>query len=1096
MSGSGTHVPENNIVDGGAMYGLFALGIRQQGMALVTGKFHLYKSYAGHDDGAVANFCAWANLMGDPGVELFLDPPRPVVVTRPATIHKNTNNVAIQVNRDGSPLAGALVGLVKGAETFARGYTDAAGQVNLSVTTPTTGYMYLTITGKRVDTVLDSINVIDATATLSLNSVTVDDDNVGGTVGDGNGILNPGETVDLSIRLQNSGTSATATGINGALSSSSTGIFIVTGNSGYPDISVGANAAPLQNFRVQVSQVFNAEPVQFFLTATSSAGSQTVRVDLTPVAGDVAFVSSAFPDGNSRLDPGDAGTLNITMRNSGARNLAVASGILRSLDAHVTVNDSLGTFGAVAAGATATTSGNPFAVSASLQTVGGYRAALLLIITDTGGFRDSIQFTQTVGVVSTTTPTGPDAYGYYAYDNTETQPVGTASNYQWVEIITNGLGTTMGFTDNAEDQDDYGFRTLPFNFGFYGQNFTQITVSSNGWLAFGQQDMYDFRNYPIPYALGPTNMVAAYWDDLVTTGIANPGVYTYSDVANGRYIVQWRTQARCDVVDEVFEIILLDPDVYPSPTGDGKILVQYQTLNSAPNCGLGGTNDNDYATFGIQNFAHTIGLQYAYWNTPDPTAASLTSGRAIMYTTDLNGFLPQNLTLTGPNGGETLYLNSNTAITWIPNDLAGFINIDLSRTGIGGPWTSLAAATPDDGSFNWTVSGAESQTCRIKVTSTTDPLQADTSAGDFSIKAITLLSPNGGEAWYVDSTVTINWQSSLADNIKLELSRNGVAGPWTVLDPGTANDGSYSWVVTAPQSTACLVRVSAVLTPAFEDVSNAEFTIGSIQYVLNEDFETGAPGWTHTNSGGTWIDQWHVSTELAQSGLSSFKCGDTGVGDYGDLNDALLSSPVITNLPSGAFARFSFQLISEISGTWPADSAYDGGLVEISLDGGAFAPIVPEPQYDHWFRVRTSGGRPYNGPLPGERCFAGTYSTWTQEVVDLTSFAGSDIQLRFRFCSDSAGVREGWYIDDVQVYGAVAAPPVSVPLEVAMFWSASQLTIRWADDNNFSYHIYSSTSPTGPWDTLEGTTASNSFVVPGGVAASRRFYQVVGWDGQ
>lgn len=1094
MSGLGTHVAENNIVDGGAMHGLFSLGLRQQGMALVTGKFHLYKAFAGFDDGAVANFCAWANLMGDPGVELFLDPPRPVVVTRPASIHLNTNNVAVQVNRDGSPLANALVGLVKGTETFARGYTNAAGQVNLTVSTPTTGYMYLTITGKRVDTVLDSIIVIDAAATLSLNSLTVDDDNVGGTIGDGNGILNPGETVDLNIRLQNSGTSSTATGVNGTLASSSTGIVVTTANSSYPDIAIGANAAPLTNYRIQVTQVFNAEPVTLMLAAVSSAGTQNVRVDLTPVAGDAAFVSSAFPDGNNRLDPGDAGTLNITMRNSGSRNLVSASGILRSLDAHVTVSDSLGTFGAVAAGATATTTGNPFAVTANIQTVGGYRASLLLIITDTGGFRDSIQFSQTIGVVSTTTPTGPDAYGYYAYDNTETQPVGSASIYQWVEIITNSLGTSMGFNDDGEDQDDYGLRTLPFDFQFYGQTFTQVTISSNGWLAFGQQDMYDARNYPIPYALGPTNLVAAYWDDLVTTGIANPGVYTYDDVANGRFIVQWRTRGMCSNLDEVFEIILLNPDVYPSPTGDGKILVQYQTLNSALNCGAG-TNDNEYATLGIQNFTHTIGIQYAYWNVTDPTAASLSSGRAIMYTTDLNGFIPQNLTLTGPNGGETLYLNSSASVTWIPNDLAGFINIELSRTGVSGPWTSLAANTPDDGSFNWTVSGAESQNCRIKITSTTDPLQADTSAGSFSIKAITLLAPNGGEAWFVDSTVTINWQSSLADNIKIEISRNGLTGPWIVLDPGTANDGSFSWVVTTPQSAACRIRVSALLSPTQGDSSNGDFSIGSIQFIMNENFETGGPGWTHTNSGGTWIDQWHISTELAQSGINSYKCGDTGTGDYSDLNDALLISPVIANLPTGSNLSFSFQLISEISGAWPADSAYDGGLLEISADGGPFTQVVPEPQYDHWFRLRTSGNRPYNGPLPGVRCFAGTYSTWTAETFDLSAFAGQDIQMRFRFCSDSSTVREGWYIDDVQVYGAVVAPPLTNPIAATISMAASVLTIRWGDDDNPIYNVYSSANLDGPYDTLVGTTTGHSLIVPGGPAASRRFYQVVGSDG-
>jgi hypothetical protein len=302
-------------------------------------------------------------------------------------------------------------------------------------------------------------------------------------------VLNPGETIDLTIRLQNSGSTSAVTGINAQLSTPMAGVSIVNGTTSYPTIAVGANAAPAQPFRIHVGAVFNGEPIPFYVNTNSSAGPQVIRVDYTPAAGDVTFAGSTFIDSNSRLDPGDIGDLTTTFTNSGAVALNSAGGILRSLDWHVVVNDSVGTFGTVSPAANSTNSADHFNVSASSQTVGGYQALMELVIYDANGFRDSVDFYQTVGVAGTNTPTGPDAYGYYAYDNTETLPGGTASTYAWTEICPGlgGQGTTFVFTDSLEDRDQSSVRTLPFTFRYYGQNFTQVTVCTNGWLAFGDR---------------------------------------------------------------------------------------------------------------------------------------------------------------------------------------------------------------------------------------------------------------------------------------------------------------------------------------------------------------------------------------------------------------------------------------------------------------------------------------------------------------------------------------------------------------------------------------------------------------------------------
>lgn len=1004
MSGAGTHSRFNNILDGGGMQTMFAYDVRETGMAVVGAKLELYRNYNSVFPGDVSNFSGWCNLQGDPGVPVYLGIPQTLSVNHPVSITRGTNHVLVTVTSGGNPVANALVGLTKGTETFARGYTDENGEIDLGVSTPTTGTMDIAVTGKDLKAYVGTISVINVGASLSFSSVSIDDDNTGGTVGDNNDVLNPGETIDLNIVLQNTGTSSTVSGIVGTLTSASPGIAVINGVQNYPNIAVGATSSPITPFRISVGAVFNNEPSTLYLALNSSAGSQSVRIDLTPQAASVAFVSSSFPDGNNRLDPGDAGNLTITIENDGSRALSGASAVLRSLNQHVSVSDSLGSYGNINSGGSSSNAGNPFAVSASTITPGGFQAAMQLVVTDVNGVRDSTNLLLTVGIAASTSPTGPDTYGYFAYENTDTQPSGANPTYEWIEIAPGlgGSGQSLGFTDGGEDQDDVAIRALPFPFQFYGQSFDTITVCSNGWIAFGSTNQIDYRNFHMGSPLGPPNMIAAYWDDLIITGVSNGGVYVKDDAANGRYIVEWITQCLWagGAAPQKFQVILYDPAMTPSPTGDGKILIQYQDVNPHPNSA---SFDNDYATVGIQNMNHTAGLEICYWNFYTPGSTTLADGRAIMITTD------------------------NT----------GTINPHFA-----------------------------------------------------------LLSPNGGELWLSDSTVSIAWAPGLVNgNVNIELSRNGITGPWSSIASNTANDGQHSYVVAGATSSSCRVRITSVLTPDSTDISAGDFSIASVVSVLSEDFDGGAPGWTHLALPG-WSDQWHVSSEQAQSGPNSYKCGDSSTGTHASLLDATLVSPVINNLPADAVLVFYHIIDSELSNAYP-DSAYDGGVVEVSVNGGQFVLVNPTEGYPKTFRTTAGGSNPYTGPMPGVTCYAGTITTWTQEVIDLSAYADSSIQLRWRFASDAGTNREGWYIDDINIYGIGTIADALVPLSLTIAISGSDVILRWADDDNFGYRIYSSTTPNPPYLTLEGETLTNSFTITGGAgAANQMYYYVVGWNGQ
>ncbi len=267
-----------------------------------------------------------------------------------------------------------------------------------------------------------------------------------------------------------------------------------------------------------------------------------------------------------------------------------------------------------------------------------------------------------------------------------------------------------------------------------------------------------------------------------------------------------------------------------------------------------------------------------------------------------------------------------------------------------------------------------------------------------------------------------------------------------------------------------------------------------VMTVLSEDFETGAPNWTHTNNGGTWVDQWHLSTEQAHAGTTSYKCGDTGTGTYGAFDDALLISPIVNNLPAEARLKFYMQIESELSGAFP-DSAYDGAILEVSANGGAFTRIAPTDGYPKTFRILRGGGNPTTGPMPGQPCWAGSALAWALEEVDLGAYAGQNIQLRFRFGSDQATGLEGMYVDDVLITAFGSVTPVT-PQAFTAAVSGNDLILRWNSDSNPAYKIYSDTAPDGSFLTLEGTTTDTTFTITGAAFSDlKKFYFVRGWDG-
>ncbi|MBL7033946.1 MAG: hypothetical protein ISR91_07355, partial [Candidatus Delongbacteria bacterium] len=241
-----------------------------------------------------------------------------------------------------------------------------------------------------------------------------------------------------------------------------------------------------------------------------------------------------------------------------------------------------------------------------------------------------------------------------------------------------------------------------------------------------------------------------------------------------------------------------------------------------------------------------------------------------------------------------------------------------------------------------------------------------------------------------------------------------------------------------------------------------------------DDCET-AGDWTHSAPNG-WSDQWHLSSEMYQSPTHSWKCGDSATADYANLLDARLVSPAIELRPSSRLT-FKHWIEGEVSGAYP-DSAYDGGILEITLDGSNWVQLSPvSGGYNSYFRWQAGGGSPATHPFTGGTpCWSGSM-TWTECEVDLVDYAGEIVQFRFRFGSDQGGGNEGWYIDDLSLTGTAGTglEPVS---DLVITVNSGFATLTWsAVAGALSYNIYGADTPYGEF-LLLGSSGITQWTVP------------------
>ncbi len=663
----GVNTGPGNALTAGTLNGVYVDGIRTIGESLVYSKTNLWRTYENSHPQQATQHARGGNLIGDPSMDIWVDIPDTLIATYPDSLAQGSNSIVITVtDNDDRPIEGAWVTIRQLDEdddgdefesVFHTGYTGADGVVVRFFDSDIEGEIRVTVTKPDYIPHLGSFDLYDDPA-VSYDNIVL------------NGDLIAGNEVRFALIARNHQDNDVE-GVSGTISTDSEFINIINSTSAFGNIDEDDTAESLSDYTIDIlpDTPANHNAIIDFTVTDNNDNSWISRFMLTIINGNLVVDHLDIIDdgGDGAIDPLEEADLRFFIKNNGNITIPNVQGTLSGDIAGLSIVDHTAHFGDIYPDETIPSIEDHFRVSTSTYVIPGMIFDLELHLFNEEGFSQRQIVKLPIGTVTVDTPLGPCEYGYWIYDCGDEGFI-DSPEYDWIEIAPGNEGFAGREIDIDSDYDNIQeFETvdLPFTFTFYGEDYDEITISTNGWIAFGETEQGTQRNWRIPGPLGPSPMVAAFWDNLRP---GSGGIYTYYWEERNKYIIQWENNQNV-LGNEIntFQIILYDPNSYYTTTFDGPIKIQYKVFNNVNNganspSGIG--NWGNYCSVGIRNHLNNTGLEYTFNDTYPTAARPIEDETALYITTGLGSALVaiENFSFTSerksmPEYGEIAEIN-------------------------------------------------------------------------------------------------------------------------------------------------------------------------------------------------------------------------------------------------------------------------------------------------------------------------------------------------------------------------------------------------------------------------------------------------------
>ena len=347
-------------------------------------------------------YCGYGlTLLGDPALPMWEEIPVGLAVTHPTSVPVGHQIITVTVTVDGSPLEHAMVCVYKAGEVHVKGYTNASGQITMEFTTFSSGLMYVSAKAKDCLPYEGTIHIQPPSYAYILYLKNLIDDQSGNN----DGHLNPGESVEIPLWVENIGQQA-GDSIQGFLRCSDPLVLLDDTVKFFSAILSNDSAwTGIDGYNLTLaSAAANGYALRCTLFCKDNADSNwTSGFSIIVCAPELNYESYEIIGGNNNgiIDPGETANLVVTLRNTGDLDASNISSVLRTSGFGIMLNDSLGGYGDIPVDSFRDNGSNPFNITVSESIPPGTPVDFIAHMTGSDGFTADIAFELMIGTTET-----------------------------------------------------------------------------------------------------------------------------------------------------------------------------------------------------------------------------------------------------------------------------------------------------------------------------------------------------------------------------------------------------------------------------------------------------------------------------------------------------------------------------------------------------------------------------------------------------------------------------------------------------------------------------------------------------------------------